>query len=98
MCGHMITTNTQHLGIEFLEPAVNAPERDCLLRSTAGEIEDVKRENHVLLPTVLTQRDITVIGRWERKIRGVFADFSCHVASFLLRIRHGMASIIHHNA
>jgi hypothetical protein len=38
----MITANTQHLGIEFLEPAIDAPERDCLLSSTAGKIKHVK--------------------------------------------------------
>ena len=51
---NMIAANTQYLGIEFLEPAVNTPERDRLLGSTAGKIEHVKRQNHMFLSLVLT--------------------------------------------
>jgi hypothetical protein len=54
----MITTDAQHLGILLLEPAVLTPEGDGLLRSTTGEVEDVKRQNDVLLPSVLAQRNI----------------------------------------
>jgi hypothetical protein len=54
----MITTDAQHLGILLLKPAVLAPEGDGLLRSTTGEVEDVKRQNNMLLPPVLTQRNI----------------------------------------
>ena len=39
---HMVTTNTQDLGIARLELAIRAPERDGLLGSTTGKIEHVK--------------------------------------------------------
>ena len=78
----MITTDAQYLGIFLLEPAVLAPEGDGLLRSATGEVEDVKRQNDVLLPPVLAQRNIAFARRGEGKIRGNLANFSRHMRSF----------------
>jgi hypothetical protein len=38
----MITTDAQHLGLPFLQPAVVTPEGHGLLRSTTGEVKDVE--------------------------------------------------------
>jgi hypothetical protein len=83
----MITTHTQHLGILLLEPAVITPERDGLLGSSTGEIQHMNGENHMLFAAVLTQRNLPVVRRRERKIRGAFANVSSHRCSFLSPVR-----------
>jgi hypothetical protein len=72
----MITTNAQYLGIPFFEPAIVAPERNGLLRSAAGKVQHVEGEDDMLLPLILAQANIAVMGRRQSKIRGTFADFS----------------------
>lgn len=78
----MITTNAQHLGIPFFEPAIAAPERNGLLRSSTGKVQHVEGEDDMLLPLILAQANIAVMGRRQSKIRGAFADFSWHDTSF----------------
>jgi hypothetical protein len=39
---NMITTDAQNLGLPLLQPAMITPEGDGLLRSTTGEVKDVK--------------------------------------------------------
>ena len=46
MRGNVVATDTQHLGIQLFEPAVMAPERSRLVRSTTGEIKHVERQHH----------------------------------------------------
>jgi hypothetical protein len=82
----MITTDAQHLGILLLEPAVLTPEGDGLLRSTTGEVKDVKRQNNMLLPPVLAQGHVTFAGRGEGKVRSNFANCCRHMRSFLHEI------------
>ncbi len=54
----MVTTYTQNLGIFLHEPVIELPERGSLSRSTSGEVKNMKRQNHVLLASVLIQRYI----------------------------------------
>jgi hypothetical protein len=56
----MITTDAQYLGIQLLEPAVEAPEEDGLLSSPTGKIQHMKRQNHMLLPVELAQGNIAL--------------------------------------
>ena len=49
----MITTDAQYLGLPLFQPAVIAPEGHGLLGSATGEVKDVKRQYHVLVPAVL---------------------------------------------
>jgi hypothetical protein len=79
----MITTHTQHLGILLLEPAVITPERDRLLGSATGEVQHMNGKNHVLFATILTQGNLPVVRRGQRKIMGAFANVSSHSCSFL---------------
>jgi len=79
----MITTDAQHLGILLLEPAVLTPEGDGLLRSTTGEVEDVKRQDDVLLPPILAQGNVTLARRCEGKVRSNVANCCRHMRSFL---------------
>ena len=81
----MITTDAQYLGLPLLELAVQTPEEDGLLGSTRGEVEHVKRQNHVLLVAVLTEADIAFRGRRQRKIRRQIANFCRHALSFLTK-------------
>jgi hypothetical protein len=39
---NMITTDAQDLGLPLFQPAMITPEGDGLLRSTTGEVKDVK--------------------------------------------------------
>ena len=48
----------QNLGTLLLEPGVMLPERGDLVGSTACEVEDMEREDHVLLALVLAQGDL----------------------------------------
>jgi hypothetical protein len=57
----MITANAQNLGISFLEPAVNAPEGDGLLRSSACKVENVEGEDDVFRSSVLAQGNVPVV-------------------------------------
>jgi hypothetical protein len=78
----MITTNAQYLGLPLLELAMQTPEEDGLLGSTRGEVEHVKRQNDVLLATVLTEADIAFRGRWQGKIWRLITNVCRHGASF----------------
>ena len=59
---NMVTADAQYLSIQFLEPAVIAPEQDGLLGSPTGKIQHVKRQNHVLCAAKLAQRNIALTG------------------------------------
>jgi hypothetical protein len=82
MCGHMIAADTQNLGVQFLKPAVLAPERNCLLSSTTGKIKDVKGKDDMLLAMELAEADIP-IHRGESKIRSAIPHFCWHETSLV---------------
>jgi hypothetical protein len=80
----MVTADAQYLSIQFLEPAMMAPEQDGLLGSATGKIQHVERQDHMLCAAKLTQRNIAVIDGRERKVRSRVTDFCWHCASFAL--------------
>ena len=49
MCRDMITTDAQYLGLPLFKPAMITPEGYGLLRSTTGEVKDVKGQDDVFL-------------------------------------------------
>ena len=74
----MITTDAQYLGLPLFEPAMITPESDGLLRSTTGEVKDVKGQDDVFLVSILAQTDIAFADRGQGKIRSDLTDFCRH--------------------
>ncbi len=80
---YVVAANAQHLGILLLDPGVVKPEQGCLLRSTSGEVENVKGEDHMLLPGILAQRNLSMIRGGHLEVRG-FVTYLCgHVPAHL---------------
>ena len=78
-----IAAYAQDLGILLLEPVVILPEGGGLVASTTCKVEDVEREDYMLLTFVLTQRNLVSGIRGYLKVRGRLPDFCCHLyASF----------------
>ena len=65
-----VGANTQYLGISLLECRVVLAERGDLVRSAAGEREDVEREDDVLLALILAQRNALLGVGLEREVWG----------------------------
>jgi hypothetical protein len=84
----MITTDAQYLGLPLLQSAVITPKGDGLLRSTTGEVKDVKGEDDVFLATILAQTDIAFADRWQGKLRSDLTDFCRHCYPFLQVVDH----------
>ena len=60
---------TQDLGILLLEVRIGNSERGDLMRSTAGEREDVEGQDDVLLPPVLAKGNCLPVVCLKREIR-----------------------------
>jgi hypothetical protein len=59
----VITTDTQNLGSQLLQPAVVLPKRGSLGGSAGGKIEHMEREYDILLASELGEADGLIIGR-----------------------------------
>ena len=54
MCGDVVATDAQHLGILLLELRIEAAERGRLIRSTTGEVEDVEGKDYGVRAAIAT--------------------------------------------
>ena len=73
-----VTADAQHLGISLLKPGVGLVKRGDLVPSTTCKVEDVEREDQVLLTPELAQGDLgsRLVGKGE--VRGLLTGFCCH--------------------
>jgi hypothetical protein len=76
-----ITAYAQDLGTLLLELGIILPEGGDLVRSPAGEIEDVERKHHVLLAPVLAQGDVVSQAGGHLEIGSWLSHLCCHVAT-----------------
>jgi hypothetical protein len=80
---YVITANAQYLGTLLLDPGVVNPEQGCLLRSTSGEVKDVERKDHMLVPSILAESDFAVIGGGKLEVRRFVTYLSGHIPAHL---------------
>ena len=80
---YVVTANAQNLGTLLLNPGVVDPEQGCLLRSTSGEVKYVERQDYMLVPSVLAESDLAVIGGGKLEVRRLVTYLSGHMPAHL---------------
>ena len=83
MCRYVVTAYAQNLGIIFLDPGVVLPEEDGLIGSTAGKVENMEGEHHVLLAAVLAEGYVPLVHGGKGKIRSRISYLCGHMSTSL---------------
>ena len=73
-----IAAYAQNLGTLLLKPGVSLVKGGDVIGSTAGKVENVEGEDHVLLALELAKRDLLTSLVGKAKFRGGLSNFCRH--------------------